>query len=211
LLFKPIKDSHAFASIWGSEYEKGKTFWNPAMAIIWKFWLSSQEFREFRFWPYFNTFCLLKAYSNWFQWQFSLEQSVTTVLFVVRITESAMQLFLIQKHLQTTSGNLERISSTDLIDLRNRFSLSGVKTNCPLVYLLLQTCRWPVNNTSSGYYIITKDRSRQKAKEVSVIIFVKGGSEIKKNKLKACILHWSRSSSLGALLHTASEVGKGTR
>lgn len=122
-----------------------------------------------------------------------------------------MQLFLIQKHLQTTSGNLERILSTDLIDPRKRFSLSGEKTICSLDYLLLQTCRWPVNGTSSGYYIITENRSRQKAEEVTVIIVEKGSSEIKKNKRKACILHWSRSSSLGLLLHTASEVAKGTR
>lgn len=44
-----------------------------------------------------------------------------------------------------------------------------------------------------------------------MIIFVKGSSQIKKNKLEAHTLNWSRDGSLGALLLAASEVGKGQK
>lgn len=56
---------------------------------------------------------------------------------------------------------------------------------------------------------MTQGKRREKAEEVRVIIFVKGGSQIKKNKLEAHTLNWSRDGSLGALLLAASEVGKG--
>jgi len=46
--------------------------------------------------------------------------------------------------------NIERILSILSIDHRNSSILAGVRTICPLDYLLLQICRWPVNNTWSG-------------------------------------------------------------
>lgn len=56
-------------------------------------------------------------------------------------------------------------------------------------YLMLQICKCPVNNMSSGYDTITQGRRREKAEEVRVIIFVKGSSQIKKNKLEAHTLN----------------------
>lgn len=110
-----------------------------------------------------------------------------------------------------TAGEYRKDFTYSLNRSQNNFSLPGIRPICPLDYLLLQICRWPVNNTSSGYHIITKGRRRGKVKEVRVIIFVKGSSEIKKNNLEACALNWSRTSSLGALLRAASEVGKGQK
>lgn len=108
-----------------------------------------------------------------------------------------------------TSSECRKYLSVHLIYHKNSSSLSAFKTSCTLDNLLLQFCRWPVNNTSSGYYTITKDRRRKQRRRL--MIFVKDRSEIKKNKLQAWTLDWSTSLDqglLGGLLHHASEVGK---